>query len=279
VSRLNDPVYQYKKEKIHELVQQHGGGLSRRSAKKLLKEEVKARKSEIRAKREEQRRATEGEAAQGEDGKKTASEDRSAQQQFVRSPPGSKESRTLQVEDRAESRQAWSGNTKEAKEYDRADETAERKSFEDRGSGIRRFRFNQSEDTEIEDRRTRYRDRPTRDNRDNTSQLRTYDFKDQRDIGDPISIPYTTAASEFLYGHSVVVAALKTQRRKLYNLYIHPRAHRDSEGVSALQDLAKAAGVKVKEVGDDWLRVMDKMSSGRPHNVSHPSDTTSNSHN
>ncbi|KAF2193814.1 alpha/beta knot [Zopfia rhizophila CBS 207.26] len=81
----------------------------------------------------------------------------------------------------------------------------------------------------------------------------------------PGSLPYTTAASEFLYGYSVVIAALKARRRNLYNLYIHDRG-RNHESRIALVSRAKQAGVKIHEVGDEWLRLMDKASSGRPHN-------------
>ncbi|EDO01397.1 hypothetical protein SS1G_03872 [Sclerotinia sclerotiorum 1980 UF-70] len=87
----------------------------------------------------------------------------------------------------------------------------------------------------------------------------------------PISIPYTTPASEFLYGTSVVEAALNTQRRKsrkLYKLYIHKgedRHNGDRDG--ALTRLAQRKGVEVAIVrGQDWLRTLDKMSQGRPHN-------------
>ncbi|TID16568.1 alpha/beta knot [Venturia nashicola] len=85
---------------------------------------------------------------------------------------------------------------------------------------------------------------------------------------EPISIPYTTAASEFLYGYNPVRAALKAGRRKLYKIYIHRRAA-DREGgnhVQTLEALAENAKVEVKEVDDNWLRVMDKMTDHRPHN-------------
>lgn len=86
---------------------------------------------------------------------------------------------------------------------------------------------------------------------------------------DPISIPYTTAASEFLYGYNPVRAALKAGRRQLYKIYIHPRvAGREDGGhVRSLTTLAQDAKVEVKDVDDSWLRVMDKMSDHRPHNV------------
>lgn len=84
---------------------------------------------------------------------------------------------------------------------------------------------------------------------------------------DPISIPYTTPASEFLYGTSVVRAALTARRRRLYKLYIYTGENR----VNLAQDrelrrLAESMGVDVRQVRGDFLRVMDKMSRGRPHN-------------
>lgn len=83
---------------------------------------------------------------------------------------------------------------------------------------------------------------------------------------DYVSIPYTTAASEFLYGLNVVYAALKSRRRSLYTLYLHKRAKDNASKGFQLLDLATSAGVKVRRVGDDFLPVMDKMTGGRPHN-------------
>jgi 21S rRNA (GM2251-2'-O)-methyltransferase len=86
----------------------------------------------------------------------------------------------------------------------------------------------------------------------------------------PVSVPYTTAASEFLYGTSVIEAALRSRRsprRKLYKLYIHAGANRENARKDAeIEQLAKRNGVDVVRADADWLRVMDKMSGGRPHN-------------
>ncbi|QDS73022.1 hypothetical protein FKW77_009172 [Venturia effusa] len=86
----------------------------------------------------------------------------------------------------------------------------------------------------------------------------------------PISIPYTTAASEFLYGYNAVRAALKAARRRLYKIYVHPRvaSREDGDGhiPQSLRTLAVNVRVEVKDVDDKWLRVMDKMSGYRPHN-------------
>lgn len=85
----------------------------------------------------------------------------------------------------------------------------------------------------------------------------------------PISIPYTTPASEFLYGHSVVTAALKASRRKLYKLYLYNEQNAEVRGQDQqVRKLGLAAGVVVNRVGHQWLKLMDKMSKGRPHNVS-----------
>jgi 21S rRNA (GM2251-2'-O)-methyltransferase len=83
------------------------------------------------------------------------------------------------------------------------------------------------------------------------------------------ALPYTTAASEFLYGHSSVLAALKVHRRRLFNLYIHDRGL-NHQGKDAIVQHARALPFKlsIREVGDGYLRAMDKATSGRPHNVS-----------
>lgn len=85
----------------------------------------------------------------------------------------------------------------------------------------------------------------------------------------PQGIPYTTPASEFLYGTSVIIAALKSSRRKFYKLYIYSGENREAgTRDAAVGKLGLAAGVEVINVEGEWLRLMDKMSNGRPHNVS-----------
>ena len=84
----------------------------------------------------------------------------------------------------------------------------------------------------------------------------------------PLAIPYTTPASEFLYGTSVVTAALLSPRRKLYKLYIYDGDNREARDQDmSIRRLALERGIVVERVKGDWLRVMDKMSTGRPHNV------------
>ncbi|KAH7083424.1 RNA methyltransferase [Paraphoma chrysanthemicola] len=83
-------------------------------------------------------------------------------------------------------------------------------------------------------------------------------------IRDVESLPYSTAASEFVYGHSSVLAAIKANRRKLYSIYVHSRgASRD--GLLTRIRAAKLFPI-THEVGDEYLRALDKASSGRPHN-------------
>ncbi|OAA68676.1 RNA methyltransferase [Niveomyces insectorum RCEF 264] len=87
----------------------------------------------------------------------------------------------------------------------------------------------------------------------------------------PLTIPYTTAASQFLYGRSVVSAALRSARRRLYKLYIYGGAKRNSSpqdvrANEAIEGLARRAGVETVVVDERWQRLLDKMSKGRPHN-------------
>lgn len=86
----------------------------------------------------------------------------------------------------------------------------------------------------------------------------------------PIPLHYTTPASEFLYGFSVVEAALTSRRdirRKLYKLYISSVENRELlEQDKHLQQLAKSHEVPIVRVNEDGIRMLDKMSNGRPHN-------------
>jgi 21S rRNA (GM2251-2'-O)-methyltransferase len=83
----------------------------------------------------------------------------------------------------------------------------------------------------------------------------------------PVSIEYTTAASQFLYGKSVVEAALKTSARKLYKLYVYAGANRENTDVDeAMVALARKKGIPVRTMREGGTRLMDKMAGGRPHN-------------
>ncbi|TWU79137.1 hypothetical protein ED733_008819 [Metarhizium rileyi] len=83
----------------------------------------------------------------------------------------------------------------------------------------------------------------------------------------PMTITYTTAASQFLYGRSVVKAALQQGKRQLYKLYVYGGENRrDAKDNDTLINLAKSRGVPVTVVPNEDQRLMDKMSMGRPHN-------------
>jgi 23S rRNA (guanosine2251-2'-O)-methyltransferase/21S rRNA (GM2251-2'-O)-methyltransferase len=83
----------------------------------------------------------------------------------------------------------------------------------------------------------------------------------------PSSIPYTTAASVFVYGASAVEAALRCSRRKLYKLYIYQAEGEElTTQQNLLRKMALAQGVTVKMAFASWDTMMTKMSDGRPHN-------------
>ncbi|KAH0272419.1 alpha/beta knot, partial [Aureobasidium melanogenum] len=115
------------------------------------------------------------------------------------------------------------------------------------------------------DRKNKYKEiQEPRDRKDRDSRSSPQPSRDDRDAY--VSIPYTTAASEFLYGFNVVIAALTARRRQMYNVYIHSRALSKSSSASNIKSLCRKAGVKFTEVDDSWLPKMDKMAQGRPHN-------------
>lgn len=162
--------------------------------------------------------------------------------------------------------------------------------------GVRRNRERLRDRDALREGRAAFRDRdaPGRERDRNTSNSRYSEPSSRRDFRDrgafrdreggrdsrgsrdmlkpqkerePLSIPYTTAASQFLYGKSVVEAALRSPRRKLYKLYIYGGANRQNPADDALiQKLAKRKGVPVTIVGEDGLRLLDKMAGSRPHN-------------
>ncbi|KAG5941913.1 hypothetical protein E4U59_001457 [Claviceps monticola] len=83
----------------------------------------------------------------------------------------------------------------------------------------------------------------------------------------PMMLSYTTAASQFLYGTSVVKAALQVGRRQMYRLYVYGGENRrDNKDNEILMDLARSRGVPITVVPTEEQRLMDKMSMGRPHN-------------
>ncbi|KAI7494192.1 hypothetical protein KC367_g8188 [Hortaea werneckii] len=95
-------------------------------------------------------------------------------------------------------------------------------------------------------------------------------YSDNANAGEdmPLSIPYSTAASEFLYGSNVVLAALRAKRRKIHHLYVSRGAQdRFSESAGTIRnilDLARRNEVPIQ--ADASIKLLDKMSGDRPHN-------------
>ena len=85
----------------------------------------------------------------------------------------------------------------------------------------------------------------------------------------PVTLPYATAASEFLYGQGVVTAALRAQRRHFHRLYMfsQSRGRGYSTKDKEMEALAQKLDVPVEKIGPERYRMLDKMSEGRPHNV------------
>ena len=83
----------------------------------------------------------------------------------------------------------------------------------------------------------------------------------------PRSIPYTTAASQFLYGTSSVKAALRANRRKFYKLYILSTSEKHKSEKTKIEKMASSNGAVVKRVDETWVPLLDKISNSRPHNV------------
>ena len=91
--------------------------------------------------------------------------------------------------------------------------------------------------------------------------------KIKKSVTVPSSIPYTTSASEFIYGTNAVEAALRCSRRKLYKLYIYQDAEEElSPAKIGLRKLALLNNLPVKMAFAQWDRLLDQMSAGRPHN-------------
>lgn len=78
----------------------------------------------------------------------------------------------------------------------------------------------------------------------------------------PVAIPYSSAASQWLYGVNTVIAALRGNKRKIYQLIVK-KGERSSDADQILR-LANSAGVTIQTHDD--TRLLDKLSEGRPHN-------------
>ncbi len=87
--------------------------------------------------------------------------------------------------------------------------------------------------------------------------------------GAPISVPYTTSASEFIYGTHAVEAAMVGAQRQLYKLYIQIRENREMETLAKdqqVEHLARKRGVKCLRVGKEWNPILNKMTKDGVHN-------------
>ena len=123
------------------------------------------------------------------------------------------------------------------------------------------------------------RDKNHRGIRDSKLEVRTPYSAKARDLSKSAGwrlqkLPYTTPASEFLYGTSSVLAALEAGRRKCYKLYISTQLG-DSQDRSSLykslRRLAASRGAEIFDAKERYERALDHASQGRPHNVcTHP---------
>lgn len=77
-----------------------------------------------------------------------------------------------------------------------------------------------------------------------------------------MAIPYSSAASQWLYGVNTVIAALRGNTRKLYQLIVKKGS--DSPDLEHIIRLARRADIKIQTHDD--TRLLDKLSEGRPHN-------------
>ncbi|KAI4148299.1 MAG: hypothetical protein LQ340_005147 [Diploschistes diacapsis] len=81
-----------------------------------------------------------------------------------------------------------------------------------------------------------------------------------------LKIEYTTPASDFIYGTSSVLAALKAGRRKCYKLYVTEASENRPVSLDTLEKFASLRGAKVVLVKPNQIGSLDKASKGRPHN-------------
>ncbi|ROT37694.1 hypothetical protein SODALDRAFT_340866 [Sodiomyces alkalinus F11] len=79
------------------------------------------------------------------------------------------------------------------------------------------------------------------------------------------ALPYTTAASQFLFGRWPVLAALREARRKIYHLYIYAGAS-NRQSIEFIRTLAEKHKVRTTVVPESRQHLLDNVSKGRPHN-------------
>lgn len=109
--------------------------------------------------------------------------------------------------------------------------------------------------------------RTTKRRGEKTQPQQTEEKQDQVNNEDndiPVRVPYSTAASNFIYGSNAVLAALRARRRKFYRLYLHRRVSGEEGNARSIVDLARKYDVRTTSNAD--LRLLDRMSECRPHN-------------
>lgn len=137
----------------------------------------------------------------------------------------------------------------------------------DRGHDLGRGAFEKSGSDQTSGHYSRADRRPSETRDEENGELDDRKEKAKKKYEPPLSIPYTTAASQFLYGTSTVEAALSTSRRKLYKLYIYQGGNRMRQDKDqSLADLARRKGVQVEYIDETRLPLLNKMSGSRPHN-------------
>ncbi|KAG6122600.1 hypothetical protein E4U13_001944 [Claviceps humidiphila] len=187
-------------------------------------------------------------------------------------------------ENRRQTRQSQSGSGKDAATYFKAREPHRPRSWTSDENDPRRDTFDdrrtsrQSRD-DLPRQNQSWQDRPRHDEPRQGPRREQESFDNETDFANvaaagpvkrgmmPMMLSYTTAASQFLYGTSVVKAALEIGRRQMYRLYVYGGENRrDNKDNEILMDLARSRGVPITVVPTEEQRLMDKMSMGRPHN-------------
>ncbi|KAF2020909.1 hypothetical protein BU24DRAFT_10846 [Aaosphaeria arxii CBS 175.79] len=189
-----------------------------------------------------------------------------------RQPRDSPTNQNNSLERRRDSRRAsWSGDSPRGSQYDQSSSPRGLRFRRDRQehAPVRRDLSARDQDNQ-QDRTSSRRESYFHDSRNNRRSFgRSSEHgKGARPISRrpiPESLPYTTAASQFIYGYSSVFAAVKANHRQLYNLYIHSQGL-NNDGVDRLLAAARVADLKIHKVEDEYTGAMSKASNGRPHN-------------
>lgn len=86
----------------------------------------------------------------------------------------------------------------------------------------------------------------------------------------PLAVPYTQSNSEFLFGTFAVLAALRSNKRKIHKLYMWCGEDGylvdNDEQTTEIVRLAGEKKVPLLRVAGSWEKMLDRMSDRRPHN-------------